>query len=146
MTTWSTWSGFTQLRCSAAVVAIAPSSSAERSASLPKPGVPTYSAMAVRAPERMTRSFMVLPARRSRVLSLAGEFRRPLFEEGLHALVAVVRAREQPEEGSLEVEAVPQRHVAAVVDGVQREAHRHRAHGQDLAHELLGLGQQLRLG
>ncbi len=55
MTTWSTHSGRAPDRSSAARVACAPSSSAETSLK-----APTYSAMGVRAPPRITTSSLIL--------------------------------------------------------------------------------------
>ena len=58
-TTWSTLSGSTAERSSAAREACAQRSMALTSLNFPKPGVPTYSHMGVRAPPTIAMSFVI---------------------------------------------------------------------------------------
>src|SRR5262245_21096505 len=141
---------------------------AERSLSLPYPGVPEYSHIGVRAPPTITTSvfipsssFVARPRHPScfpallRVeanreghgggeeSSLALEARLALLEERRHALVHVLGRGCQAEEVAFEDLALALGDVRATLDGLDREAHCHGTAGEDGFDELHRSGTQL---
>src|SRR6186997_2335666 len=111
ITTWSTASGLTRESSRAALIAIAPSSFAERSFRSPNPGVPQYSAMAVRLPPRMKISCALI--------SPALPVDLALFEECLEAGLRVLGPSRDPEQVRLELLRRGERHRHPAPHGVE---------------------------
>src|SRR5688572_25486789 len=140
-TTWSIASALTPARCSAARAAWAPSSMALTSLNLPKPGVPAYSHMAVRAPPTMTISWLMVSPRPPRRLAACAprrlrasatlEARLALLQERGHALAHVRGGRGEAEHVGLDRFPLHLGHIEPAADGFQGQAHRDRALGQD---------------
>src|SRR5688572_25495041 len=147
MTVWSICAGMTPVFWNAPLSAAAARSIAVTSLSFPNPGVPEYSAIAVRAPPRITMSRLFMSVGCSAVSPrlVALELRRPLLEERRHPLPHVVRRAERAEGVGLELQPLIDRQVEPAERHVEREAHRERAALQDLVHDLARLRQELRL-
>src|SRR5262245_13402676 len=128
MTTCSTASGFTRASSSAALMAIAPSSLADKSLNRPNPGVPQYSAIAVRLPPTITISCALM--------SPALPFGLTLLEERLQARFRVFRRAREAEEVGLELLRGRERHRAAAPHRVEDEGPRDRSLRGDLLREL----------
>src|SRR5262245_60373540 len=128
MTTCWTASGFTRASSSAALMAIAPSSFADRSLKTPNPGVPQYSAIAVRFPPTITISCALM--------SLALPLGLALLEKRLQSRPGVLGAARDAEQVRLELLRGGERERRPAPDRVEDQAPRDRRLRRDLLREL----------